>query len=629
MKLSKITIDETLPFPRNQREMQALNWTACDFVMVSGDAFVDHSAFGPAIIARVLADLGYKVGVIAQPKWDDVNAFKVLGKPRLAFLVSSGNMDSMVCHYTVNKKRRHDDAYTPSGKTGARPDRAVITYCGRIREAYGRVPIVIGGIEASLRRFAHYDYWQDRVRRPILFDSGADLVVYGMGERAIAEVAEALDAGLPIDQITYIRGTGVIIDEKPDDSLQLPAFETVSEPSPEGKRAFAKMTRLIDLCSNPFEERPAVQGCGARYFVQNPPQMPLTTQEMDDVYDLPYTGLQLNPGPEIPGMSEMRFSITSNRGCFGSCAFCAIAMHQGRIISSRSQASILREAKAMTRDPRFKGMIYDVGGPTANFLHPACKKQLKSGPCPNRECLFPEVCPNIDADQGDFCEMLKALRGVPEIRKVFVRSGIRYDYLMADSSDAPFKELVRHHVSGQLRVAPEHISDRVLHYMGKPSFSKYRRFVDRFNAINKAEHLNQYVVPYFISSHPGSTLRDAVALAEYLRDHHLEPEQVQDFYPTPGSRATAMYYTGLDLETLRPIHVPKGHEKRLQRALLQYRDPKNRKLVVEALKRCGREDLIGPGPRCLIHPRRVYHRKKAARSRKGEKKHGLSTRNKR
>lgn len=625
-----MTVDERLPFPRNQKEIQALGWDACDFVFVSGDAFVDHSAFGPAIIARVLADLGYRVGVIAQPKWDDVNAFKVLGQPRLAFLVSSGNMDSMVCHYTVNKRRRHDDAYTPGGKTGARPDRAVITYCGRIREAYGRVPIVIGGIEASLRRFAHYDYWQDRVRRPILFDSGADLVVYGMGEKAIIEVAEALDAGLPIDQITYIRGTGVMLDTAPDDSIVLPSFETVSERNGTGKQAFAQMTRLIDLSSNPFEDRPAVQGCGGRYFVQNPPQMPLTTQEMDDVYDLPYTGLQLNPGPEITGMSEMRFSITSNRGCFGSCSFCAIAMHQGRIISSRSRASMLREAEQMTRDPQFKGIINDVGGPTANFLHPACSKQLKTGPCPNRECLFPEVCPNLDANERDFCEVLKALRTVPGVRKVFVRSGIRYDYLMADPSDAAFKELVRHHVSGQLRVAPEHISDRVLHYMGKPSFSKYRCFVDRFNACNKAEHLNQYVVPYFISSHPGSTLKDAVALAEYLRDHHLEPEQVQDFYPTPGSRATAMYYTGLDLETLKPIHVPKGYEKRLQRALLQYRDPKNRKFVIEALKRCGREDLIGPGPRCLIHPRHAEnHHKKTTRNRKRGKKHGVSTRSKR
>ncbi|WP_205960755.1 YgiQ family radical SAM protein [Pseudoramibacter porci] len=610
-----------MPFPRNKREMQALQWECCDFILVSGDAFVDHSSFGPTIIARVLTDLGYHVGVIAQPKWDSSDAFQVLGQPRLAFLVSSGNMDSMVCHYTVNKKRRHDDAYTPGGKTGARPDRAVITYCGRIREAWGSVPIVVGGVEASLRRFAHYDYWQNRVRRPILFDSGADLLVYGMGEKAIAEIAEALDAGLPIDQITYIRGTGVMARELPDDAVVLPSFEKVSEPTREGKRAFAEMTNLIEKSANPFKAHPTVQPCGGRYFVQNPPQLPLTTQEMDDVYELPYTNQQLGGGPEITGMSEMHFSITSNRGCFGSCAFCAIGMHQGRIVSSRSRASILNEAKRMTQDPRFKGIINDVGGPTANFLHPACAKQLKTGPCANRECLFPEVCPNIDADQSEFAEMLQALRQLPGVRKVFVRSGIRYDYLMADPTRAAFNELVCHHVSGQLRVAPEHLSDRVLHYMGKPKFKQYDQFVQKFNRASEKHHLKQYVVPYFISSHPGSTLQDAVVLAEYLRDHHLEPEQVQDFYPTPGSRATAMYYTGLDLESFQPIHIPKGREKRLQRALLQYRNPKNRSLVIEALKRCGREDLIGSGRKCLIHPQnqRPKQHKRSRRNRKGGK----------
>ena len=601
--------------------MQALQWECCDFILVSGDAFVDHSSFGPTIIARVLTDLGYHVGVIAQPKWDSSDAFQVLGQPRLAFLVSSGNMDSMVCHYTVNKKRRHDDAYTPGGKTGARPDRAVITYCGRIREAWGSVPIVVGGVEASLRRFAHYDYWQNRVRRPILFDSGADLLVYGMGEKAIAEIAEALDAGLPIDQITYIRGTGVMARELPDDAVVLPSFEKVSEPIREGKRAFAEMTNLIEKSANPFKAHPTVQPCGGRYFVQNPPQLPLTTQEMDDVYELPYTNQQLGGGPEITGMSEMHFSITSNRGCFGSCAFCAIGMHQGRIVSSRSRASILNEAKRMTQDPRFKGIINDVGGPTANFLHPACAKQLKTGPCANRECLFPEVCPNIDADQSEFAEMLQALRQLPGVRKVFVRSGIRYDYLMADPTRAAFNELVCHHVSGQLRVAPEHLSDRVLHYMGKPKFKQYDQFVQKFNRASEKHHLKQYVVPYFISSHPGSTLQDAVVLAEYLRDHHLEPEQVQDFYPTPGSRATAMYYTGLDLESFQPIHIPKGREKRLQRALLQYRNPKNRSLVIEALKKCGREDLIGSGRKCLIHPQnqRPKQHKRSRRNRKGGK----------
>lgn len=621
MNAPKNSHDVSLPFPRDRQEMAALGWEVCDFVFVSGDAFVDNASFGPAIIARVLNDLGYRVGVIAQPKWDSAEAFRVLGRPRLAFLVSSGNMDSMVCHYTVNKKRRHDDAYTPGGKTGARPDRAVITYCGRIREAWGSVPIIVGGVEASLRRFAHYDYWQDRVRRPILFDSGADLLVYGMGEKAIAEVAEALDAGLPIDQITYIRGTGVMAKQAPDDAYVLPSYETVSERTRGGKRAFAEMTNMIELSANPFREAPLIQACGDRYFVQNPPQMPLTTQEMDDVYDLPYTNCQLGGGPEITGMSEMRFSITSNRGCFGSCAFCAIGMQQGRIVSSRSNASILREAKRMTQDPKFKGIINDVGGPTANFLHPACAKQLKTGPCDHRECLFPEVCPNIDADQSEFTAMLKAVRQLPGVRKVFVRSGIRYDYLMADQTDAAFNELVRYHVSGQLRVAPEHLSDRVLHYMGKPTFKQYDRFVQKFNRACDKYHLKQYIVPYFISSHPGSTLQDAVILAEYLRDHHLEPEQVQDFYPTPGSRATAMYYTGLDLESFKPIHIPKGHEKRLQRALLQYRNPKNRSLVIEALKKCGREDLIGPGRKCLVHPQqqRPIRNKRSRRNRKGGK----------
>lgn len=581
------------PYPMCQKDLVAFGWDAVDFAFVDGDAFVDHSAYGPAIIAGVLADRGYRVGIIAQPDWTDAEAFKIFGRPRLGFLVGAGNMDSMVCHYTVNRKRRHDDAYTPGGKTGSRPDRAVITYCARVREAYGDVPIIVGGIEASLRRFAHYDYWQDRVRRPILTDCGADILVYGMGERAICEIAEALDAGLDVRDVTYICGTGVMAKTAPDDATFLPAFETVADVSDDGKRAFAKAAAMIYGCNDPFDDKTYVQAVDDRYFVQNPPQMPLSEIDMDDVYGRDYTGKQWSVGAEVPSLSEVRFSITANRGCFGSCAFCAIGMHQGRYVQRRSDASIVSEAKAMTHHPAFKGYIHDVGGPTANFLNPACQKQVTKGVCRHRECLYPSVCPNIDADESDYTNLLKRLRKLPGVKKVFVRSGVRYDYLLADNKSDLFEELLRYHVSGQLRVAPEHISDKVLSLMGKPKFSVYRDFVKRFEALNRKVGKKQYVVPYFISSHPGSTLKDAVALAEYLRDHHMEPEQVQDFYPTPGSLSTAMYYTGLDPLTMQPVHVPKGREKKLQRALLQYREPKNYALVKEALIEAGRADLIG------------------------------------
>lgn len=599
------------PFPMSARDMKDAGIDILDFVLVTGDAFVDHSSYGSAVIARVLADLGYSVGIISQPDWHSAEAFKVLGRPRLAFLVTAGNMDSMVCHYTVNKKRRNDDAYTPGNKTGKRPDRALIVYCGRIREAYGRIPIIVGGIEASLRRFAHYDYWQDRVRRPVLFDCGADLMVYGMGEKAIADTAEALNAGLDIKDITYIRGTGVILSEKPDDAaVELPSYEKVCE----SKEEFAKAAALINNVGNPFDERLFVQACDGRWFVQNPPQMPLTVMEMDDVYELPYTGKQWSPGPEVTSLSEVRFSITSNRGCFGSCAFCSIGMHQGRMVQRRSEESILNEAKRMTMYPEFKGYIHDVGGPTANFLNPACQKQLKSGPCPNRECLFPKPCPNLNADETDYCRILKKMRQIPGIKKVFIRSGIRYDYLLEDHDSDLFEEIVRYHVSGQLRVAPEHLSERVLKLIGKPEFSLYRRFTDEFEALSKKAGKDQYVVPYFISGHPGTTLKDAIALSEYFRDHHIMPEQVQDFYPTPGSLSTAMYYTGYNPLTMERVHVPKGREKQMQRALLQYRNPKNHELVREALLKCGRRDLIY-GPKALIREKKKETKNFSARNR--------------
>lgn len=638
------------PFPMTAADMAAFGWEQVDFVFVSGDAFVDHSSYGSAIIAGILKDHGYRVGMLAQPDWTEAEAFKIFGRPRLAFLVSSGNMDSMVCHYTVNRKRRHDDAYTPGGKTGRRPDRAVITYCARIREAFGKVPIILGGIEASLRRFAHYDYWQDQVRRPILVDSGADLLVYGMGEKAIVEVAEALDAGLAIRDLTYIKGTAVLLDQAPDDGIEIPPFEAVST----DKKTFAKAAAVIYACNDPFVEVPHYQRCGHRVLVQNPPQMPLTEMEMDDVYDRSYTGRQWSPGPEVTSLGEVRFSITANRGCFGSCAFCAIGMHQGRIVQRRSADSILKEARMMTKLPAFKGYIHDVGGPTANFYGPACEKQRQSGACRHRECLYPEVCPNIHADEGEYCRLLKQMREIPGVKKVFVRSGIRYDFLMADRKSDLFQEIVAHHISGQLRVAPEHLSDRVLSHMLKPSFSVYRAFTEQFEKINARSGKKQYLVPYFISSHPGTTLTDAVALSEYLRDHHLEPEQVQDFYPTPGSLSTAMYYTGYDPLTMEAVHVPKGREKKLQRALLQFRNPRNYPWVKEALIACGRTDLIGRGQHALIAPvpperartnqskhqkqnERISNRRdqdhiRQKRSRRKEtrgKRYGLQTRNKR
>ena len=585
-----------MDFPMNQADMKANGWDSVDFVLVSGDAFVDHSSYGAAIIARVLADRGYRVGIIAQPDWRVVAAFQVMGRPRLAFLVTSGNMDSMVCHYTVNKKRRSEDAYTPGGRAGRRPDRALTVYCKKIREVYGDVAIIAGGIEGSLRRFAHYDYWKDAVMPPILADSGADLLIYGMGEKAIIEVAEALDSGLSIADAGYIYGTGVMSREAPEHGVELPSFEAVAS----DKKAFAQAAAVVQKSNNPYDDRPYYQGCGDRWFVQNPSQMPLEVLEMDDVYALPFTGKQLTPGPEVTSLSEVRFSITSNRGCFGSCAFCAIGVHQGRMVQRRSTESILEEARHMTTLPQFKGYIHDVGGPTANFLNPACEKQKKYGVCPDRECLFPEACPQLNADESDYCDILTRMRQLPGVKKVFVRSGIRYDYLLKDHQSDLLRELVEHHVSGQLRVAPEHLSERVLRLMGKPGFSVYEDFIRAFERMNASLNLKQYVVPYFISGHPGTRLEDAILLSEYFRDHHIIPEQVQDFYPTPGSLSTAMYYTGINPLTMESIHVPHTREKAMQRALLQYNHPRNYELVREALVKCHRTDLIGKGPHALI-----------------------------
>lgn len=601
--------------PVNYDEMQKRGWNSVDFVLVTGDAYVDDPSFGPAIIGRVLERYGYRVAVLAQPDWHSTEAFTQFGKPELGFLVTAGNLDSMVSHYTVNKRRRHKDVYTPGGVPFKRPDRATIVYCGRIREAYKSVPIIIGGIEASLRRFAHYDYWQDKVRRSILFDSRADLLVYGMGEKAIVEIAEALKAGIPIQELTYIKGTACIVKEKSDNTIELPSYEAVVK----DKRDYARAAKQIQNSNDPFEKRSFIQACNGRYLLQNPPQMPLTETEMDDVYDLPYTYQQhlstLEQGP-VPGIEEIKFSITANRGCFGNCHFCALAIHQGRYVQKRSKASIVREAQRMIRMPDFKGYIHDVGGPTANFRNPACKKQMTKGVCQNRQCLYPSPCKNLNADESDYLDILRTLRKLPGVKKVFVRSGIRYDYMLEDSSQAFFKELVRYHVSGQLRVAPEHCVDRVLDKMGKPAFGSYIRFLKKFQQYSKQAHKDQYVVPYFISGHPGCTLEDAICLSEYIRDHGAVPDQVQDFYPTPGSLATAMYYTEIDPRTMQPIYVPKEHEKHLQRALIQYNRPENHALVYEALIKAGRQDLIGNHKKALIRAKNSdYKREKHIKNR--------------
>ncbi len=581
--------------PVSKQDMKKLNIEQLDFVYVVGEAYVDHPSFGHAIISRVLENAGYTVGIIALPGWHTKDDFMRLGKPKLGFLCSAGNMDSMVNRYTVNKKIRSADSYAPGGKAGMRPDRATVVYCNRIREAYGDVPVIIGGVEASLRRFAHYDYWDNKVRRSVLFDSRADLLIYGMGEHQIVEIADFLNNGTNVKDITDVDGTAYISREKPQDAKEIPCFEAVCT----DKREYALSCKI----QYGYYGKTA-QKHGDRWLVVNKPSAPLTTEEMDKVYELPYMRTY-HPMYEkdggVPAIEEVKFSITSSRGCFGSCNFCAIAFHEGRKISARSHESVLREAKLMIKESDFKGYINDVGGPTANFRHSSCNKKIA---CPDRKCLYPKPCENMKIDHRDYLKLLRKLRSLDGVKKVFVRSGIRYDYLIYDKNTDFFEELCKHHISGQLRVAPEHISDNVLKYMGKPGKSVYDRFVDKFYNINKKLGMNQYVVPYLMSSHPGSTLNDAVMLAEYLRDHRLSPEQVQDFYPTPGTVSTCMYYTELDPLTMESVYVPKTfEEKQMQRALLQYRYPENRRLVEKALIKAERQDLIGYSQKCLIKPR--------------------------
>ncbi len=588
--------------PINRQQMLERGWEQCDFVYVIGDAYVDHPSFGHAIISRILESRGYSVGILSQPDWKNPKSIDVFGRPRLGFLVSGGNMDSMVNHYSVTKHRRKTDAFTPGGVMGKRPDYATIVYCNLIRQTYRDVPILIGGIEASLRRLGHYDYWSESMKRSILLDSQADLLMYGMGERSIVEIADALNSGLAVQDITYIDGT-VFKTERPDESLPtifLPDFSAIKA----DKRKYAESFRIQYGNCDPFTAKRLAERYDKIYVVQNPPQKPLTTQEMDAVYDLPYMRAwhpSYAKAGGVPAIEEVKFSLVSNRGCFGACSFCALTFHQGRIIQTRSHESILKEAERMVKAPDFKGYIHDVGGPTANFRHPACEKQLTKGACGGRQCLYPTPCKNMNADHSDYVALLRKLRKLPGVKKVFVRSGIRFDYLLADKKDTFFKELVQHHISGQLKVAPEHVSDAVLSRMGKPRNAVYNRFVDKYFALNRQYGMNQYLVPYLMSSHPGSTLKEAIELAEYIREMGYNPEQVQDFYPTPSTLSTVMYYTGLDPRTMEKVYVPTDpHEKAMQRALIQYRNPKNYYLVREALIKAHREDLIGSGPKCLI-----------------------------
>lgn len=594
--------------PVSKSDMKKRGWTQCDFIYICGDAYVDHPSFGHAIITRLLEAFGYKVGIIAQPDWKNKESITILGEPRLAFLVSAGNMDSMVNHYTVNKKRRHQDAFSPGGVMGKRPDYATIVYCNLIRQVYKKTPVIIGGIEASLRRMAHYDYWSDKVKRSILIDSGADIISYGMGEHSIIEIADALNAGIDIHDITFIKGT--VYKTKTLDNLEnyieLPSYDDIVN----SKEMYAKSFYTQYKNTDPFTARILVEKVKEKmYVVQNPPAMPLTEVEMDDIYFLPYMR-NYHPMYEkdggIPALSEIKFSITSNRGCFGGCSFCALTFHQGRIIQVRSHKSIIDEAVQMTKDADFKGYIHDVGGPTANFRHTSCDKQLTKGVCMNRQCLFPKPCPNLKVDHSDYIKLLRELRALPGVKKVFIRSGIRFDYCMCDSDDTFLNELCKYHISGQLRVAPEHISDNVLKKMGKPSNDVYEGFLKRYQRINKKTGKEQFVVPYLMSSHPGSTMKEAIELAEYIRDLGYMPEQVQDFYPTPSTLSTCMYYTGLDPATMDKVYTPVSHhEKAMQRALIQYRNPENYELVKEALIKNGRTDLIGFGPKCLIPPRNI------------------------
>lgn len=592
--------------PVSRKDMEERGIEQLDFVYVIGDAYVDHPSFGHAIISRLLEAHGFRVGIISQPDWKDEKSISILGKPRLGFLVSAGNMDSMVNHYTVSRKRRQKDAYTPGGVMGKRPDNATIVYCNLIRRTYKHTPIIIGGIEASLRRLAHYDYWSDSLKRSILLDSGADLISYGMGEHSIIEIAEALDAGIHVRDITFIAGTVYktrMLDEAVD-TIVLPSYEKLKE----DKLWYARSFYTQYCNTDAFAGKRLAEPYGEHlYIVQNPAAKPLTQMEMDDVYALPYKRTwhpSYDARGGVPAISEVKFSLVSNRGCFGGCSFCALTFHQGRIIQTRGHESIIKEAKQMTEDKDFKGYIHDVGGPTANFRHPACEKQLKKGVCPNKQCLFPKPCQNMRADHKDYLILLRKLRKIPKVKKVFIRSGIRFDYLMADKDESFFRELVKYHISGQLKVAPEHVADKVLAKMGKPEHAVYQKFVKKYEQLNRQEGMNQFLVPYLMSSHPGCSLTEAVELAEYLRDLGYMPEQVQDFYPTPSTISTCMYYTGVDPRTMEPVYVPKNpHEKAMQRALIQYRNPANYELVKEALLKAHRSDLIGFDAKCLIRPR--------------------------
>lgn len=594
--------------PISKEDMARDGISQLDFVYITGDAYVDHPSFGHAIIARVLQSHGYSVGIIAQPDWKDKASIDVLGEPRLGFLVSAGNMDSMVNHYSVSKKRRTTDAYSPGGEMGKRPDYATVVYCNLIRQTYKNKPIIIGGIEASLRRMAHYDYWSDKLKRSILLDSGADLISYGMGEKSIVEIADALNSGMEVKDITFIDGTVYKTRDKSIiyDAIELPHFEEIKK----DKLEFAKSFYIQYCNTDPFSGKRLYETYDGKMFVvQNPPAKPLSQKEMDAVYALPYMRTY-HPSYEeaggIPAITEVKFSLISNRGCFGGCSFCALTFHQGRIIQTRSHESILAEANKMIWDPDFKGYIHDVGGPTANFRAPACDKQLTKGACPNKQCLFPKPCKNLKVDHKDYLKLLKKLRELPNVKKVFIRSGIRFDYLMYDNDKTFLRELCEHHVSGQLKVAPEHISDAVLQKLGKPEVAVYNSFVKAYKAMNEKIGKNQFLVPYLMSSHPGSTLKEAIELAEYLRDLGYMPEQVQDFYPTPSTISTCMYYTGVDPRDMKPVYVSTNpHEKAMQRALIQYRNTKNYDLVVEALTKAGRTDLIGFDKKCLVRPRKM------------------------
>ena len=594
--------------PITREEMKERGWDQVDFVYVSGDAYVDHPSFGHAIITRLLESRGYRVGIIAQPDWRKPESVQVFGEPRLGFLVSAGNMDSMVNHYSVSKKRRKTDAYTPGGEMGKRPDYACVVYGNLIRQTYKKTPIILGGIEASLRRMAHYDYWSDKLKRSVLLDSGADVISYGMGEHSIVELAEALDAGIPVEDITYIAGT--VVKTKSLDSIYdaeiLPSFEDLKA----DKMNYARSFYTQYLNTDAFNGKRLVEPYSEHlYVVQNPPATPLTQMEMDDVYSLPYQRTY-HPSYEakggVPAIKEIKFSLISNRGCFGGCSFCALTFHQGRIVQVRSHESLIEEAKEITKDKDFKGYIHDVGGPTANFRHPSCKKQMEHGVCKTRQCLFPSPCKNLDADHRDYVSLLRKLRDIPKVKKVFIRSGIRFDYLLADKKQEFLRELCEYHVSGQLKVAPEHVAGPVLSLMGKPEHKVYEEFTRQFYKMNERIGKEQYLVPYLMSSHPGSTLKEAVELAEYCRDLGYMPEQVQDFYPTPSTLSTCMYYTGVDPRTMQKVYVPKSpHEKAMQRALIQYRNPELYDLVIEALHKAGRSDLIGFGPKCLVRPRQM------------------------